>query len=103
MRSALAPLVLLVLMGAPALAQDAAPDAMPATASKCLSCHGADGHPALADVPVIAGQQELYLINALTAYRDGNRSFGQAQVMAEMVRGLSDADIAALAKWFGDQ
>jgi cytochrome c553 len=92
-----------VLVAAPAaLAQDA-PAAMPTTAAKCLSCHGADGRPALADVPIIAGQQELYLVNALKAYRDGNRAFGQALVMAEMTRTLSDADIAALAKWFGDQ
>jgi cytochrome c553 len=87
-----------------ALAQDtAAPAAMPASASKCLSCHGADGSPALADVPIIAGQQELYLVNALKAYRDGHRTFGQALVMAEMTRNLSDAEIAALAQWFGDQ
>ena len=97
-------IVLALLLTAPAaIAQDAQPNAMPATASRCLSCHGADGRPALADVPIIAGQQPLYLTNALTAYRDGGRSFGQALVMAEMVRGLSDDDIAALAKWFGDQ
>jgi cytochrome c553 len=86
------------------LAQKAAvPAAMPANASQCLSCHSANGWPALADVPIIAGQQELYLVNALKAYRDGNRAFGQALVMAEMTRNLSDADIAALAQWFGDQ
>ena len=95
---------LALLLTAPAaIAQDSPPNAMPTTASRCLSCHGADGRPALADVPIIAGQQPLYLINALKAYRDGGRSFGQALVMAEMVRGMSDDDIAALAKWFGDQ
>jgi cytochrome c553 len=76
---------------------------MPTIAAQCLACHGADGRPALDDVPIIAGQQELYLINALTAYRDGHRTFGQAMVMGEMTRNLSDADIAALAQWFGDQ
>lgn len=104
MRDAFKTLALMPLLAChPAMAQDAMPDTMPATASHCLSCHGADGHPALADVPIIAGQQPLYLANALTAYRDGSRSVGQALVMAEMVRGLSDDDIAALAKWFGDQ
>jgi len=99
-----ASIALLLLVAVPAaIAQDALPGAMPATASRCLSCHGADGHPALADVPIIAGQQPLYLSNALTAYRDGHRTFGQALVMVEMVRGMSDEDIAALAKWFGDQ
>lgn len=105
MRRALIGLVLLpqLLAASAAMAQDAAPDAMPTTVSRCLSCHGADGRPALADVPIIAGQQPLYLTNALTAYRDGGRSVGQALVMAEMVRGMSDDDIAALAQWFGDQ
>jgi len=104
-RHALIGLVLLpqLLAVSTAMGQVAAPDAMPATAARCLSCHGADGRPALADVPIIAGQQPLYLTNALKAYRDGGRSFGQALVMAEMVRGLSDDEIAALAKWFGDQ
>ena len=102
MRHLLVTLALLLTAQA-AIAQDASPNAMPTTASRCLSCHGADGRPALADVPIIAGQQPLYLINALKAYRDGGRSIGQALVMAEMVRGMSDDDIAALAKWFGDQ
>lgn len=105
MRSALRTLVLCTaLTGSPALAQNAsAPAAMPAAASQCLSCHGANGRPALADVPIIAGQQELYLVNALKAYRDGGRASGQALVMAEMVHGLSHDEIADLAKWFGEQ
>lgn len=104
MRPALRTLVLSALTASPALAQNAsAPAAMPAIASQCLSCHGANGRPALADVPIIAGQQELYLVNALRAYRDGGRGSGQALVMAEMAHGLSDDEIAALAKWFGEQ
>jgi cytochrome c553 len=94
----------LAMAAFPALAQDAGvPHPVPTAASQCLSCHGANGRPALADVPIIAGQQELYLVNALKAYRDGGRASGQALVMAEMVRGLTDDDIAALAKWFGEQ
>ena len=96
-------LAMLLAATTAASAQSVAPDPVPARAAQCLSCHGANGDPQLADVPIIAGQQELYLRNALAAYRDGGRSGGQALVMTEMVRGLSDEDIAALAKWFGDQ
>jgi len=76
---------------------------MPALGARCLPCHGADIRPALADVPVIAGQQPLYLANAIRAYRDGQRASGQARVMHEIVKDATDADIEALAQWFGAQ
>lgn len=76
---------------------------MPAAASSCLSCHGAEGRPVLADVPIIAGQQPLYLRNALQAYKRGWRSGGQALVMQEIVKPLDDDEIEALARWFGGQ
>jgi cytochrome c553 len=76
---------------------------MPALATRCLPCHGADGRPALADVPIIFGQQPLYLTNAIRAYRDGGRAAGQALVMHEIVKDATDADIEALATWFGAQ
>ena len=76
---------------------------MPAKASQCLSCHGSDGNPSLADVPIISGQQPVYLQNALDAYKSGARSGGQALVMQEMVKDLSADDIKTLATWFGAQ
>lgn len=90
------------LAASPALAQQAAPT-MPSTATTCLSCHGANGRPTLADVPIIAGQQELYLANALQAYKSGRRDSGQALVMQEMVKRLTDDEIETLANWFGAQ
>lgn len=89
------------LATAPALAQVA--PSMPAAAATCLSCHGANGRPTLADVPIIAGQQPLYLASALQAYKTGRRTEGQALVMQEMVKGLTNDDIDALANWFGAQ
>ena len=91
-------LFLLLLPALPASAGD-----MPARASQCLACHGADGKPALSDVPIIFGQQPLYLANAIRAYRDGTRASGQALVMHEIVKDATDADIEALAQWFGAQ
>ena len=80
-----------------------APASPPAKASQCFACHGADGHPSLADVPIIAGQQPVYLQNTLNAYRSGLRGGGRAIVMHEITKDLSDNDIAALSAWFGDQ
>lgn len=76
---------------------------MPDLGARCLPCHGADGRPALSDVPIIAGQQPLYLANAIRAYRDGQRAAGQALVMHEVVKDVTDEEIEALAQWFGAQ
>lgn len=97
MRSLLAVLVL-AISTPPALSGE-----MPPLGARCLPCHGADGQPALSDVPIIAGQQPLYLANAIRAYRDGQRASGQALVMHEVVKDVTDADIEALAQWFGAQ
>lgn len=100
-------LVLVVTLSGVALTTRAegltAPDLPPAKASQCFACHGADGHPSLADVPIIAGQQPVYLQNTLNAYRSGLRGGGRAIVMQEITKDLSDDDIAALSAWFGDQ
>ncbi len=76
---------------------------VPTVAAPCLSCHSADGRPVLPDVPIIAGQQSAYLVSALRSYRvGGSRSAGQALVMQQFVKDLSDSDILLLARWFGE-
>ena len=95
---------LAILLSPASIAMAQSPDSpIPAVAAQCFSCHGANGRPTLADVPIIAGQQPLYLANALRAYKAGQRTAGRALVMQEMVRGLTDEDIEMLAKWFGEQ
>ncbi|WP_020591692.1 c-type cytochrome [Kiloniella laminariae] len=92
-----------VLVSSAAVADDPQNTPIPAFGSQCLSCHGEDGRPELADVPIIAGQQPIYLANALRHYKSGERTNGQALVMQEMVKNLSDEQIVALAQWFGAQ
>jgi cytochrome c553 len=66
-----------------------------AKASRCGVCHLAD-FSGQNQVPRLASQREQYLATEMLAYRDGKRQGGDT-VMAEALRGVSDADIKALA------
>ena len=66
-----------------------------AKALRCGICHMADFR-GQNQIPRLAAQREEYLAAELLAYRDGKRSGGDT-VMAEALRGVSDADLKALA------
>jgi cytochrome c553 len=61
----------------------------------CASCHN-DDYSGREQMPRLAGQHEAYTVQALKDYRAGVR-IGTQAAMPETVRGLSDADLAALA------
>ncbi len=65
--------------------------------SRCALCHGKEGQSASAIYPRLAAQHPDYLVKQLKDFRDGRR---KSDTMAEMVRGLSDAEAVALAAWF---
>ena len=67
---------------------------------ECAGCHGADGISITSTMPNLAGQKEEYLKQTLTAYRDKERTGASAAMMTPMAAGLTDAEIAALAKHF---
>lgn len=71
-----------------------------ALSTTCATCHGGNGIAAMPIYPNLAGQNEKYLVNALKAYRAGNRTGGTAGLMAPIAKSLSDEDIAALAKYY---
>ena len=54
---------------------------------------------ALPEYPIIAGQNEKYLVNALKAYKSGRRTGTYAALMAATANNLSDADIENLAAY----
>ena len=63
----------------------------------CHGCHGIPGYENAYPtyrVPMIGGQSEVYLVNALTAYRNGEREHPTMQAQAES---FSEADIADIA------
>ncbi len=98
-RTVKAMLVLGMTMAIPAFAGDAA--AGKAKAVVCAACHGADGKAVIPGYPNLAGQNESYIVNALKAYKGGDRKpVGNAAIMAGQAAALSDDDIANLAAYF---
>jgi cytochrome c553 len=69
--------------------------------SMCIGCHGIPGYkasfPNVYSVPKIGGQSEKYLVNALNAYKKGERSHPS---MKGIAWSLSDQDIADLAAYY---
>ena len=63
----------------------------------CASCHGAEHHASGA--PVLGGQGRGYLAQQLADWRSGARGNSAGGVMNLMAAPLSDADIAALARY----
>jgi cytochrome c553 len=89
-------LVLLAAV-APCIAQTPDAKAGQTKANACAVCHGQSGISTAPDAPHLAGQPEVYFINALKAYRSGER---KQPVMNVIAKPLSDQDIADLAAWY---
>ena len=66
-------------------------------AAMCQVCHGLDGISKNPDAPNLAGQNEIYLVRSLTAFKAGERKNEQMAVVAPA---LGDADIADLAAYY---
>ncbi|MEM7225584.1 MAG: cytochrome c [Pseudomonadota bacterium] len=66
-------------------------------AKMCQTCHGIDGVARTPDAPHIAGENKIYLVSQLKAFRSGKR---QHQIMSVIAKDLSDEDIANLAAWY---
>jgi len=71
----------------------------------CASCHGADAKTSvMPSYPILAGQHEDYLLQALRSYKRGatgstNVNARNNAVMTAMVQQLSDADMRNIAAW----
>jgi len=78
-------------------AAHADPQAGARKAEACAGCHGADGNPALAPYPVLAGQSARYLYLQLRDFKEGRRRDPDMDVMAAA---LSRDDMLDLADWF---
>jgi cytochrome c553 len=72
----------------------------PAQLGLCASCHGEDGRSRQAGTPHLTAQDEVYLRQALRAYRAGERKHAAMQAIAGA---LTERDIAAMARWYAAQ
>lgn len=96
---------MIALLLATALATDTGPAAnevqiAPAKIGLCMDCHGTDGRSRTPAAPHIGGQNEAYLVWALTQYREGRR---EGDVMDNVIDLLSRKDIEDLAHWYARQ
>ena len=71
--------------------------------SMCIGCHGIPGYkasfPEVYAVPMIAGQNEQYIVVALRAYANGERSH---PTMNAISASLSEQDMADLAAYYAN-
>ena len=63
----------------------------------CMTCHGKGGLSTITSNPVLAGQYESYIVQALESYRSGDR---KNAIMGTFGASLSDEDIDKLAAYF---
>ena len=85
---------------APAVSMAADAEAGKALSGVCAACHGQNGISQVPVYPNLAGQKEQYLVSALKAYKNGNRSGGQSALMIPQSKNLSDEDIANVAAYY---
>jgi cytochrome c553 len=80
------------------------PGAGRAKSSMCAGCHNIPGYktafPAVYHVPKIDGQHAASIVNALRAYKSGERKHPSMRAIAA---GLSDQDMADLAAFYSGQ
>jgi cytochrome c553 len=69
-------------------------------AAICVSCHGLSGAAVVPQPPILAGQHAEYLEHALNQYKDGKRA---GNVMVAFAASLSEADIAAISRFYASQ
>jgi cytochrome c553 len=70
----------------------------------CIGCHGIPeyrtAYPEVYRVPILGGQNQAYLENALHEYKKGDRHF---ETMHAITASLSDQDIADIAAYYATQ
>ena len=93
---------MLVAASASAWAVEGSAEAAKDKISMCVGCHGIPGYrtafPVVYHVPKLGGQHPEYIIAALQAYKNGDRSHPSMRAIAAS---LSEQDMADLAAYYG--
>lgn len=66
----------------------------------CANCHGPQGVGQPPGVPALAGQPRAFLTGALRQWNTGVRNTDASGQMPAIARALSDADVAAVARYY---
>lgn len=86
---------LLMLIMVPAYSELPSQAAM--LANTCAGCHGPDGNSLGPATPNISGLSDLFIIDAMEAFKEGER---HSTVMARIARGYTEQQIEIMAKYF---
>jgi cytochrome c553 len=78
----------------------AAADAGKKASFFCANCHGADGNSAIPEVPNLAGQNPVFLLEQIRKFGEGQR---KNEFMEKMIRVLSDDDKVDIALYYAQQ
>lgn len=98
--------IALTLMAAtPALAQKSSKKAKAIELGEmlgqsCMACHGTRGASTEQAVPIIGGQNDVFIGLSMNAYRDGSRP---STIMERIAKAYSPREIDALAAYFSAQ
>lgn len=99
-RAPLAATAFVVMLSSTGVAAAGDPAAGQKKAQVCASCHGPSGVSPTPDFPILAGQYQDYLVQALQQYQSGERDNA---VMKGFAAGLNRQDMLDLAAWFASQ
>lgn len=93
------------LQGGESVKPTASQGKAPTQVAACAACHGENGSGVAADLnpkpPILAGQHESYLLQALTSYHNGRRNNVVMNGMSQLLK--TDDDIKVAAEWFAGQ
>jgi len=67
---------------------------------ECVSCHGPGGVGVGDTFPPLAGQSAQYLSAQLNAWRQGTRKNDPNELMGQVARSLTDAEVTAVSAYF---
>lgn len=94
-------LALTAMSPALSVAAEANPAASKEKVSMCIGCHGIPGYktafPVTYNVPKLGGQHAAYIVKALQAYKNGDRTHPSMRAIAA---GLSEQDMADVAAYY---
>jgi cytochrome c553 len=91
-----AALAISAALAAPAMAAEAIEEKL----QICNSCHGANGQPIDATIPIIWGQTEYFLVKQLHDYKSADR---ENLVMASFAKRLTQAELRPAARYFASK